>query len=1251
SSAHTLQNRIRQVLDVYSLFEKIIQNKLEKKNLSKMWMLIFQVSGVLFLLYLYMVWNFQYWKNRNVPSIKSYPIFGSFPKSFTQTLNFAYEQLAMYKEYRTKSPYVGVMSGRTPQLLLLDNTLIKDVLVKDFKNFHDNEVATFTNKESDPIFSRNPFMLNGDEWKEKRAEITPAFTSSKLKAMYPLIDDVCKKMTKFLHQQNEKELPDGFDAKELAAKYTTDVVASCIYGVESKVFSDEESIIRKMGSSIFDLKPKMLFYFILIQTFPFIQKIYQMSVVPKQVESFFINLMDDAIKLREEQKIERDDYLNYLLQLRKKKNLPNIDLVAHTITFFLDGFETSSIVIAHMFYHLAANKSVQDKLRQEINENVGKDGRIDLDVLNELEYLDQVFHETLRINPPVGMSSKVCTVATELRDYEGNILPYRTKSPYVGVMSGRTPQLLLLDNSLIKDVLVKDFKNFHDNEVSSFTNKETDPIFSRNPFMLNGDEWKEKRAEITPAFTNIKLKAMYPLIDDVCKKMTKFLHQQNEKELPDGFDAKELAAKFTTDVVASCIYGVDSKAFSDEESMIRKMGSSIFQPRLKMIIYFILIQAFPFIQKIYQMPIVSKNVESFFINLMEDAIKLREEQKIERDDYLNYLLQLKKKKNLPNIDVVAHTITFFLDGFETSSIVIAHILYHLGGNKSVQDKLRQEINENVGKDGRMDFEVLSELEYLNQVFHETLRINPPAGVSSKICTVATELRDYEGNILPVEKGMVVQIPTYCIHHDERFYPEPEKFDPDRFSAANGGLKTYRDKGVFLGFLDGPRMCLGMRFALTQSKAAVAEILRNFEVTVNTKTQEPLVLDPKAFLLLPIGGLWINLKALEYRTKSPYVGVMSGRTPQLLLLDNSLVKDVLVKDFKNFHDNEVASLLKAMYPLIDDVCKKMTKFVHRQLAAKFTTDVVASCIYGVDSKAFSDEESIIRKMGAAMFAPQPTFIIYFLLVQIFPFIQKIYRMPFVAKKVESFFEQLMEDAIKLREEQKIERDDYLNYLLQLRKKKNLPNIDVVAHTITFFLDGFETSSIVIAHILYHLGANKSVQDKLRQEINENVGKDGRIDLDVLNEMEYLDQVFHETLRINPPAGMSSKVCTVATELRDYEGNILPIEKGIVVQIPVYCIHHDERFYPEPEKFDPDRFSAANGGLKTYRDKGVFLGFLDGPRMCLGMRFALTQSKAAVAEILRNFEVTVSPKTQEPLVLDPKAFLLLPIGGLWINLKAL
>lgn len=122
------------------------------------------------------------------------------------------------------------------------------------------------------------------------------------------------------------------------------------------------------------------------------------------------------------------------------------------------------------------------------------------------------------------------------------------------------------------------------------------------------------------------------------------------------------------------MYGVDAKALSNEKSIIHQMSTSIFEPNLKLIVYFLLVQMFPFIQKIYKISFVPKRVESFFVQLMEDAIKLRSEQTIDRDDYLNYLLVLKKKKNLPNIEMVAHTMTFFLDGLETSSIVIAHVI-------------------------------------------------------------------------------------------------------------------------------------------------------------------------------------------------------------------------------------------------------------------------------------------------------------------------------------------------------------------------------------------------------------------------------------------------------------------------------------------------------------------------------------------------------------------------------------------------
>lgn len=101
-----------------------------------------------------------------------------------------------------------------------------------------------------------------------------------------------------------------------------------------------------------------------------------------------------------------------------------------------------------------------------------------------------------------------------------------------------------------------------------------------------------------------------------------------------------------------------------------------------------------------------------------------------------------------------------------------------------------------------------------------------------------------------------------VHRDSEYYPNPEEFNPDRFSPDMGGLKSYKDKGVFLAFSDGPRICLGMRFGTTQSKAAVVEIVKNYSITSSSKTRDKYVIDPKSFLTMPMGGLWINLKKLE-----------------------------------------------------------------------------------------------------------------------------------------------------------------------------------------------------------------------------------------------------------------------------------------------------------------------------------------------------------------------------------------------------
>lgn len=184
----------------------------------------------------------------------------------------------------------------------------------------------------------------------------------------------------------------------------------------------------------------------------------------------------------------------------------------------------------------------------------------------------------------------------------------------------------------------------------------------------------------------------------------------------------------------------------------------------------------------------------------------------------------------------------------------------------------------------------------------------------------------------------------------------------------------------------------------------------------------------------------------------------------------------------------------------------------------------------------------------------------------------------------------------------------------------------------------------------LANNKNVQDKLRTEVSENCDAKGKVNFETLNDMPYLDQVWHETLRMHSPAAFVGRVCTESVTL-EFDHQKALIEKGINVYIPIHQLHFDPKYYPEPESFKPERFDPEYGGLKAFKDKGVYLPFGDGPRVCLGMKFANMQSKAAIAGIVKNFKLSVNQKTAKKLILDPKEFLNIKVGGLWLDFESI
>jgi cytochrome P450 len=136
---------------------------------------------------------------------------------------------------------------RSPRVFVLSPELAKDILVSSFRHFKDNEFSKMFDAENDPLFARNPFLSRGDDWKERRTEISPAFSSNRLKPMYPLVKSVCHRLVAFIKEEHSEPI----ETRDLTAKYTTDVVSNCIFGIEANCLKTFIQTVRSYNRESF----------------------------------------------------------------------------------------------------------------------------------------------------------------------------------------------------------------------------------------------------------------------------------------------------------------------------------------------------------------------------------------------------------------------------------------------------------------------------------------------------------------------------------------------------------------------------------------------------------------------------------------------------------------------------------------------------------------------------------------------------------------------------------------------------------------------------------------------------------------------------------------------------------------------------------------------------------------------------------------------------------------------------------------
>ncbi|KAJ4944363.1 hypothetical protein JOQ06_012907 [Pogonophryne albipinna] len=426
-----------------------------------------------------------------------------------------------------------------------------------------------------------------------------------------------------------------------------------------------------------------------------------------------------------------------------------------------------------------------------------------------------------------------------------------------GIFDGRQPVLCITDPAMIKTVLIKEC-------YSLFTN--------RRNFRLNGelydavsiaedDQWRRIRSVLSPSFTSGRLKEMFSIMKHHSANLLSSMKKKADKDEP--LEMKEFFGPYSMDVVTSTAFSVDIDSLNNPSdpfvTNIKKMLKfDFFNP------VFLLVAFFPFMVPIFEKlnyTFFPASVTDFFYAALQKIKTGREQSKQKsRVDFLQLMIDSQKThdsskveedKGLSDHEILSQAMIFLFAGYETSSSSLSFLAYNLAINPHIMKRLQEEVDSTFPNKGPVEYQALMEMEYLDGVINESLRLYPIAPRLERVAKATVEI-----NGLVIPKDMVVVVPTWTLHRNPDLWPEPEEFKPERFSKENkGNIDPY----TYMPFGAGPRNCIGMRFALVMMRLALVEILQRYSFSVCKETEIPLEMDIQD-LLMPKRPIQLKLEA-------------------------------------------------------------------------------------------------------------------------------------------------------------------------------------------------------------------------------------------------------------------------------------------------------------------------------------------------------------------------------------------------------
>ncbi|XP_023246853.1 cytochrome P450 4C1-like [Copidosoma floridanum] len=366
-----------------------------------------------------------------------------------------------------------------------------------------------------------------------------------------------------------------------------------------------------------------------------------------------------------------------------------------------------------------------------------------------------------------------------------------------------------------------------------------------------GEKWRQRRKILTPAFHFNILKKYMDITEEQGESLIRYLQTDGKESVQ---SLVPFCSRFTLNIICEAALGValdklDPKIMEDYKKAIYKLGSIAVYRIPRPYIHDWMLKLFPFLRISREQRQALGVLHNFTDKIVQERREYHNrtggkylEELNDEDDETVSDIYMRGKKRLAMLDLLLlserngliddagikeEVDTFTFEGHDTTAMAMMFILMLMAENQECQDKARMEVSEVADRNGgRLGFNQIQELHYLERCIKESLRLYPPVAIIFRYFSEDLQLKHA---LVPEDSHAMILI--YGAHMDSNFWKDPNKFDPDRFLVEN---MQNRHAFSYVPFSAGPRNCIGQRFAMNELKSLIGRILYNFRLEPVTK---------------------------------------------------------------------------------------------------------------------------------------------------------------------------------------------------------------------------------------------------------------------------------------------------------------------------------------------------------------------------------------------------------------------------------